>query len=145
MVPGIGMAIAERKLVSKPGIGLRLPESKSTETAPDKVNDSAELRLRNRELEREVREGREREEEMRRELDRARGRLLAVEEAEERLCAQLGELEAEAMEQAMEYNRRIRALSERLAEAQRIIANGVGGCAGGDRLVAVEGWRNTLE
>ncbi|KAG0447641.1 hypothetical protein HPP92_028232 [Vanilla planifolia] len=131
MVPGIGMAIAERKLVSKPGIGLRLPESKSAETAPDKVNDSAELHLRNRELERE--------------LDRARGRLRAVEEAEERLCAQLGELEAEAMEQAMEYNRRIRALSERLAEAQRIIANGVGGCAGGDRLVAVEGWRNTLE
>ncbi|KAG1360819.1 protein RESPONSE TO LOW SULFUR 3 [Cocos nucifera] len=80
-----------------------------------------ELRRRNEELEREVRERRAREEEMRMELERTRARLRAVEEAEERLCVQLGEIEAEAVAEARDYHRRIKALSDELEEARRIL------------------------
>ena len=75
------------------------------------------LRRRNEELEREVREWRE--------LDRTRARLRAVEEAEERLCSELGELEAEAVAHAREYRVRVRvrALSDQLALARRILAS----------------------
>ncbi|KAJ0964278.1 hypothetical protein J5N97_029400 [Dioscorea zingiberensis] len=80
-----------------------------------------ELRRRNEELEREVREGREREEKLGRELNRVMERLRMVEEAEERLCSQLGELEAEAVAQARSYHLRINDLCERLADAQRML------------------------
>lgn len=76
-----------------------------------------ELRRRNSELEREAAEARAREEETRRELDRTRERLRAVEEAEERLSVELGELEAEAVAQARAYHLRIKALSDQLAIA----------------------------
>ncbi|ONK54753.1 uncharacterized protein A4U43_UnF11930 [Asparagus officinalis] len=66
-----------------------------------------ELRRKNEELEREVRERGAREENMRRELERTRERLRTAEEAEEMLCSQLGDLEAEAVAQAMEFRRRI--------------------------------------
>ncbi|KAK8934448.1 hypothetical protein KSP39_PZI014815 [Platanthera zijinensis] len=117
MAPAIGISISDH-LTGKPGLGLRRTGAAA---------DAEELKWRNLELEREVRERREREEEMGRELERTKGMLKSVEEAEERLCAQLGELEAEAIAQARVYNRRIKALSDRLAEAQRIIAAGVAG------------------
>ncbi|KAK8948151.1 hypothetical protein KSP40_PGU022644 [Platanthera guangdongensis] len=120
MAPAIGISISDH-LTGKPGLGFR-------RTAPDgAAAEAEELKWRNLELERELRERREREEEMVRELERTKGMLKSVEEAEERLCAQLGELEAEAIAQARVYNRRIKALSDRLAEAQRIIAAGVAG------------------
>ncbi|EMS66078.1 hypothetical protein TRIUR3_26442 [Triticum urartu] len=67
------------------------------------------------ELARAVAEAEAREERLRRELEAALARVAVAEEAEERLCVQLGELEAEAMTQAMEYQQHVRALSERLA------------------------------
>ncbi|XP_047044668.1 protein RESPONSE TO LOW SULFUR 2-like [Lolium rigidum] len=67
------------------------------------------------ELARAMAEAEAREERLRRELEAALARVAVAEEAEERLCVQLGELEAEAMEQALEYQQHVRALSERLA------------------------------
>lgn len=81
------------------------------------VLEVVELRRRNEELERAAADGRVREAALERELERTRQRLLAVEEAEERLCGQMGELEAEAVMQAREYLRRIEALSHRLTAA----------------------------
>uniref|UniRef100_A0A0E0M9K5 Uncharacterized protein n=1 Tax=Oryza punctata TaxID=4537 RepID=A0A0E0M9K5_ORYPU len=60
-------------------------------------------------------DAKEAEEVMRRELEAALARLAVAEEAEERLCVQLGELEAEAMTQAVEYQQQVRELSDRLA------------------------------
>ncbi|URE01660.1 response to low sulfur [Musa troglodytarum] len=83
----------------------------------------AELRRRNEELERAAREGREREEALRDELERTRERLRAVEEAEERLCVDLGELEAEAVAQAREDLLRIETLSHQLSAAHALLAS----------------------
>ncbi|CAI9295566.1 unnamed protein product [Lactuca saligna] len=58
------------------------------------------LRRRNEELERELKRSLEREEKMKMELQKTWERLRVAEEAEEHLCSQLGELEAEAMDQA---------------------------------------------
>jgi len=69
------------------------------------------LRRRNAELEREVAA-----------LRAARRRAETAEEAEERLCVQLGELEAEAVTQAIEYQEHVRALSERLAFADAVLS-----------------------
>ncbi|KAJ8499683.1 hypothetical protein OPV22_010235 [Ensete ventricosum] len=80
------------------------------------------LKRRNEELEREVREGREREESTRRELERTRALLHAVEEAEERLCSELAELEAEAVAQSRAYHLRLAALSEQLAAAHSVLS-----------------------
>ncbi|KAI4378220.1 hypothetical protein MLD38_015729 [Melastoma candidum] len=83
-----------------------------------------ELRKRNEELERELRRSLEREERMRAEVDRVWARLRIAEEAEERLCSQLGELEAEAVKQARSYRARIVGLMEQLAEAQLLLRSG---------------------
>ncbi|KAJ8748131.1 hypothetical protein K2173_012597 [Erythroxylum novogranatense] len=64
------------------------------------------LRERNEELERELKESKAREEEMTMELRRAWERLRVAEEAEERLCSQLGELEAESIFKT--HNQRVR-------------------------------------
>ncbi|KAJ4832487.1 hypothetical protein Tsubulata_000034 [Turnera subulata] len=78
------------------------------------------LKKRNEELERALRESREREEQMRVELQRAFERLRVAEEAEERLCSQLGELEAEAVTQAREYHARIISLMDQLLQANHL-------------------------
>ncbi|XP_051192819.1 protein RESPONSE TO LOW SULFUR 2-like [Lolium perenne] len=67
------------------------------------------------ELARAMAEAEAREERLRQQLEAALARVAVAEEAEERLCVQLGELEAEAMEQALEYQQHVRSLSERLA------------------------------
>ncbi|XP_008791681.1 protein RESPONSE TO LOW SULFUR 3-like [Phoenix dactylifera] len=85
--------------------------------------DVEELRRRNSELEREAAEAREREVEARRELERTRERLRAVEEAEERLSVEIGELEAEAVVQARDYLLRIKALSDQLTTAHDILTS----------------------
>lgn len=69
---------------------------------------------RNEELENVLRESKKREERAREELGLARERVRVAEEAEERLCSQLGELEAE-------YHDEIRALKQQLHMAQRIL------------------------
>lgn len=84
-------------------------------------DEHEKLRRRNAELERELRESREREEAAREELRRTLERLRVVEEAEERLCTQLGELEAEAVLQARAYHARILSLADQLAQAQKFL------------------------
>ncbi|CAL5344243.1 hypothetical protein CsSME_00029505 [Camellia sinensis var. sinensis] len=79
------------------------------------------LRKRNEELERELRKSVEREEKMRLELQRTWQRLRVAEEAEERLCSQLGELEAEAVDQDRAYRARILSLMDQLSAAQKLI------------------------
>ncbi|XP_020588891.1 protein RESPONSE TO LOW SULFUR 1-like [Phalaenopsis equestris] len=125
MAPAIGIAIPN-PVAGKLGLGFQRAASAA------QVAEAEELRRRNLELERELGDRKSREAEMRRELERTKERLAAAEEAEERLCAQLGELEAEAIEQASEYNRRIKMLSDRLAEAQRRIE------ASGGTILAVD-------
>ncbi|KAL6888561.1 hypothetical protein ACP4OV_009587 [Aristida adscensionis] len=68
------------------------------------------LRRRNAELEREVAA-------LRAELDAARRRAETAEEAEERLCVQLGEAEVDAVELARAYQDRLDALARELAAA----------------------------
>ncbi|KAF8008273.1 hypothetical protein BT93_K2063 [Corymbia citriodora subsp. variegata] len=79
------------------------------------------LMRRNEELERELRESRAREERSRDELRWTAERLRVAEEAEERLCSQLGELEAEAVVQARESRARVVLLMEQLSQAQRLL------------------------
>ncbi|KAK4489810.1 hypothetical protein RD792_000454 [Penstemon davidsonii] len=84
---------------------------------------AALLQRRNEELERELRNSLDREERMKEDLIKLWGRLRVAEEAEERLCFQLGELEAEAVDQAREYRARVVKLMEQLNDAQRILGD----------------------
>ncbi|CAH1435304.1 unnamed protein product [Lactuca virosa] len=79
------------------------------------------LRRRNEELERELKRSLEREEKMKMELQKTWERLRVAEEAEEHLCSQLGELEAEAMDQACAYRERLMTLMQQLSAAQKLI------------------------
>ena len=79
------------------------------------------LKRRNEELEKELRRSREREEEMRTELLKSWQRLRIAEDAEERLCSQLGELEAEAVDQARTYHAQIVSLVDQLSRAQQLL------------------------
>lgn len=86
------------------------------------VSDDAEvLKKRNEELEKELKRSLEREEKMKQELQRTYERLRVAEEAEERLCSQLGELEAEALNQARDYRTRTMSLMEQLYSAQKLL------------------------
>ncbi|OIW02519.1 hypothetical protein TanjilG_12833 [Lupinus angustifolius] len=84
---------------------------------------SSELKKRNEELEEQLRQSREREEHMQRQFHAAREQLRVAEEAEERLCTQLGELEAEAVQQAREYHDRIVFLMDQLSHANSLLNN----------------------
>ncbi|KAM7504955.1 hypothetical protein LguiB_003859 [Lonicera macranthoides] len=79
------------------------------------------LKNRNEELERELERSAEREEKMKKELQRTWERLRVAEEAEERLCTQLGELEAEAVDQARSYRARMLSLMDQLSAAQKLL------------------------
>ena len=85
------------------------------------VEDDKSLKKRNEELERELRKSQEREERMKAELQKTFERLRVAEEAEEMLCSQLGELEAEAIDQARSDHARILSLLNQLAQAQRLL------------------------
>ncbi|KAL0403294.1 UNVERIFIED_CONTAM: protein RESPONSE TO LOW SULFUR 3 [Sesamum radiatum] len=93
--------------------------------APNVAISAAEtealLRRRNEELERELKKSLEREDRMKEELRSAWGRVRVAEEAEERLCWQLGELEAEAVNEAREYRARVMELMEQLSDAHRLL------------------------
>ncbi|CAN4089424.1 unnamed protein product [Withania somnifera] len=94
----------------------------STQTKLHYRQISAEvLRRRNEELEKELKKSIEREEKMREELNKTRERLRVAEEAEERLCSQLGELEAEAVDQAREYRTRVIHMMNQLSLAQKLL------------------------
>ncbi|XAR71555.1 hypothetical protein NMG60_11017891 [Bertholletia excelsa] len=85
------------------------------------VEDEEVLRRRNEELERELGKSLEREEKMKLELQKTFERLRVAEEAEERLCSQLGELEAEGVDQARAYRSRILSLMDQLSAAQKLL------------------------
>ncbi|XP_039133983.1 golgin subfamily A member 6-like protein 10 [Dioscorea cayenensis subsp. rotundata] len=103
------------------GSALKALGRKTATATAEEEEELEELRKRNAELERKVKEGREREERLATDLERVLERLRTVEEAEERLCAQLGELEAESVAHARSYHHRIKELHDRLANAQRIL------------------------
>ncbi|XWS48679.1 hypothetical protein CRYUN_Cryun13aG0097000 [Craigia yunnanensis] len=88
-----------------------------------KVKEEEELRKKNQELEKELKDSREREEQMRKELQKIWERLRVAEEAEERLCSQLGELEAESFNQAGDYNAHILSLKDKLSKANVLVNN----------------------
>ncbi|KAG8486005.1 hypothetical protein CXB51_019329 [Gossypium anomalum] len=91
--------------------------------APTMAAPEEELRKRNQELEKELKESREREEQMRKELRKTWERLRVAEEAEERLCSQLGELEAESVNQARAYNAHILSLMDQLSKGSNLLIN----------------------
>ncbi|XVF10225.1 hypothetical protein REPUB_Repub07fG0164400 [Reevesia pubescens] len=82
-----------------------------------KRKEEQELRKKNQELERELKESKEREVQMRKELQKVWERLRVAEEAEERLCSQLGELEAESVNQVRDHNAHILSLMDQLSKA----------------------------
>ncbi|XP_050234112.1 protein RESPONSE TO LOW SULFUR 4-like [Mercurialis annua] len=77
--------------------------------------EAEQLKKRVEELEKALKQSREREAEMRAEVERVWRRLRIAEEAEERLCSQLGELEAEAVHQAHLYNTHLLSLMDQLS------------------------------
>ncbi|XP_047963613.1 protein RESPONSE TO LOW SULFUR 3-like [Salvia hispanica] len=82
---------------------------------------SETLRMRNEELEKELRSSREREERMKEELRMTCERLRVAEEAEERLCTQLSELEAEAVDHVRESTAQISLLMDKLSLAHKLL------------------------
>ena len=87
----------------------------------DHRSQETDLKKYNEELERELRESLMREEKMKEELRRALERVRVAEEAEEMLCSQLGDLEAETVEQARYFHAQILALTEQLSQAQTLL------------------------
>ncbi|OEL20845.1 hypothetical protein BAE44_0018141 [Dichanthelium oligosanthes] len=81
------------------------------------VKEAEVLWWRNAELEREVAA-------LRAELGAARRRAETAEEAEERLCVQLGDAEVEAVEIARAYQEQVEELARELAAARRAAAVG---------------------
>ncbi|KAL3651233.1 hypothetical protein CASFOL_004235 [Castilleja foliolosa] len=99
---------------------IAVPSSAARGGDPSPENQKL-LQRRNEELEMELRKSLEREERMKQELLWAVERLRVAEEAEERLCSQLGELETEAFEHATEYKAHVMVLMEQLSLAQRLL------------------------
>lgn len=79
------------------------------------------LRKRNEELEKQLKMSMEREENMRQQLWSLWERLRVAEEAEERLCSQLGDLEAEALDQARSYRAHLTSLVDQLSAAHKLL------------------------
>eukprot|EP01018_Ginkgo_biloba_P026314 Gb_18061 [translate_table: standard] len=80
-----------------------------------------QLKSHNWQLEQQLKESQRRQKELRAQLEEMGIRLSTVEEAEERLCSQLGDLEAEAVEEAQSYNREFNSLQQRLRETENLL------------------------
>nr|ABK22136.1 unknown [Picea sitchensis]ABK24318.1 unknown [Picea sitchensis] len=85
-------------------------------------DEIGELRLKNKRLLQQLEESRKQEAELRAELEETRIRLHQAREAEERLCTQLGELEAESVEQARAYHQKITSLTQRLKHVEHLLS-----------------------
>ncbi|GKB64181.1 retrotransposon protein, putative, ty1-copia subclass [Tanacetum coccineum] len=107
-----------------PSIGVPSAQKLRSNSATATVAQEEVLKRRNEELERELKRSLEREEKMKNELQKTWQRLRVAEDAEERLCSQLGELEAEAVDQARAYRERLVSLMEQLSVAQKFIESG---------------------
>lgn len=95
----------KNKLTEKLQLKLMAKEGGCVTVAAEEME---ELRRRNRELEREV-------EEMRTEMVKLWRRTVVAEEAEERLCSQLAELEVESLDQARDYQSRVLFLIDQIS------------------------------
>ena len=95
----------------------------TTEEGAETTAFHLELKKRNEELEEELRQSKEREHRMRLMLREAHDRLRVAEDAEELLCSQLGELEADALNQARDYHARIVSLVDQLSRAHALLNN----------------------
>lgn len=104
-----------------PTIAVAPTKPKPQRQPPHPAEEEEVLRKRNEELERELKRSMEREEKMRKELERTWERLRVAEEAEERLCSQMGELEAEAVDQARSYRARVLSMMDQLSAAQKLL------------------------
>ncbi|KAL8050656.1 hypothetical protein ABFX02_06G095200 [Erythranthe guttata] len=93
----------------------------TTTAAPPSDSRKISVERRNEELEKELKNSMEREAGLKQELQRTWERLMVAEEAEERLCSQLGDLEAEAVDHAREYRAHIMILMEQLSVAQKLL------------------------
>ncbi|XP_059669763.1 protein RESPONSE TO LOW SULFUR 3-like [Cornus florida] len=103
-------------------IAVSSAQTKSHRRTPSPAAEAEEVLMkRNEELERELRKSVEREERTRRELERTLQRLRVAEDAEERLCSQLGELEAESVDEAQAYRARFLSLMNQLSAAQKLL------------------------
>jgi len=111
---------------------LEKPKARANIVTPQvedkKEEEMRELRLTNKRLVQQLEESRRQQAEMWAELEETRIRFLTVREAEERLCTQLGEFEAESVEQARAYNQEIVSLTQRLKHAERLL------CEASDKL-----------
>lgn len=85
------------------------------------TTSALELKKRNEELEEELKQSKEREEQVKRQLQSAWERLRVAEDAEERLCSQLAQLEAESLLQARHYHARILSLTDQLSHAHSLL------------------------
>ncbi|GLJ07145.1 hypothetical protein SUGI_0059630 [Cryptomeria japonica] len=85
----------------------------------EKVEKEA-LRCENMKLQRQVEESQRYEAELMVDLEKVRMKLFKSEEAEEWLCSQLGQVEAESVIQAQDYNHQIISLKEQLAQMQAL-------------------------
>ncbi|CAL0307776.1 unnamed protein product [Lupinus luteus] len=103
----------------------RNTKNKKTKTTEAAETASLELKRRNDELEEELRKSKEREEQIQRQLHAVWERLRVAEEAEERLCTQLGDLEAEGVHQARQYHARIVSLMEQLSHTNSLLNNNI--------------------
>ncbi|KAF5810104.1 putative protein response to low sulfur [Helianthus annuus] len=88
-----------------------------------------DLKRRSEELERELMKSLQREEKMKAELQRLREKVRVAEEAEERLCSQVGDLEAETVDHAQEYRSHLVGLMEQLGAAHKFIESACNICA----------------
>ncbi|KAL5719323.1 hypothetical protein ACHQM5_012118 [Ranunculus cassubicifolius] len=104
-----------------PSIASFFSQPKLDQPMNNNSEDESSLKQRNEELQRELKSSLEREERMREELMSTTQRLAIVEEAEERLCSQLGDLEAEAVDEARFYQTQIRSLMQKLSQAQNLL------------------------
>ncbi|CAL5024214.1 unnamed protein product [Urochloa decumbens] len=107
MAPAISIGVATPSSSAAAG----KKSSRGVVAAVVDVDEAELLRRRNAELEREVAA-------LRAELSAARRRAETAEEAEERLCVQLGDAEVEAVEIARAYQARVEDLARELAAAR---------------------------
>ncbi|KAE9604083.1 hypothetical protein Lal_00002240 [Lupinus albus] len=102
-------------------IGIGGNQERRKNVSPENDTAALELKKRNEQLEKELKESKEREEEMKRKLQSAWESLRVAEEAEERLCSQLGDLEAETLDLARDYHAKVALLTEQLSRAQTLL------------------------
>ncbi|KAL5719324.1 hypothetical protein ACHQM5_012119 [Ranunculus cassubicifolius] len=104
-----------------PSYSVASPSSPAVTYNLKNQKEEESLRRKNEELERELKRSREREEKMKAELEKTNQKLRVLEEAEENLCAQLGDLEAEAVDHARLYQAQIRSLMQKLSQSQKLL------------------------